>query len=309
MSQAKVEIVLRVYPAPDVNVVTLVREEASWALWRESIAPLFAPDAESVWPGLPGGAKTFTGLDGLRSALLDWTAPWATYRTEVEEAIDCGERVVLLAPSFGRLADGVETTAPAFVAIAFREGQIVPLELFLEREEALMALRQTAQLSTEMCVGAGRADCGGRSSRFLRMDNRGTMPGDRIELLRGVFAEWEKGNFRASAGLLSPDVVSIWGEPPGDDVVCHGRREVAERFGEFLANWSEFRVEAEEFIELDEDHVLVVARQFGRGKASGVVIDARVHIAWKFAGEKVVGTYWFFDRAKVLRVAGLSDAL
>ena len=116
---------LRVYPAPDVNVVTLVREEASWAPWRESIAPLFAPDAERVWPGLPGGAKTFTGLDGLRSALLDWTAPWATYRTEVEEAIDCGERVVLLAPSFGRLADsGAEIRLDGASAWRVRDGKI-----------------------------------------------------------------------------------------------------------------------------------------------------------------------------------------
>jgi len=105
VSEQNVEIVLRVYPAPDVDVVALVREEARWAPWRDSIAPFFAPDAESVWPGLPGGAKMFSGLDGMRSALLDWTAPWATYRTEVEEAIDCGERVVLLAPSFGRLAN------------------------------------------------------------------------------------------------------------------------------------------------------------------------------------------------------------
>jgi hypothetical protein len=39
----------------------------------------------------------------MRAGLLDWTAPWATYRTEVEEPIDCGERVVVSAPSFGCL--------------------------------------------------------------------------------------------------------------------------------------------------------------------------------------------------------------
>ena len=132
------------------------------------------------------------------------------------------------------------------------------------------------------------------------------MPSDRIAALREVFSEWEQGNFRATIGLLAPDVVSMWGEPPGDDVVCHGPEQVAERFGEFLANWSEFRAKAEEFIELDEDHVLVVARQSGTGKASGATIDARAHILFKFAGEQVVGTYWFFEREKVLRLAGLS---
>lgn len=130
---------------------------------------------------------------------------------------------------------------------------------------------------------------------------------DRIEVLRAIFSEWEKGNFRASAGVLAPDVVAIWGEPPGDDIVCHGPREAAERFGEFLANWSEFRVRAEELIPIGRDHVLAIARQFGKGKASGVEIDARVHIVWRFKGRQVAGTYWFFDREKALRAAGLDD--
>jgi len=99
----------------------------------------------------------------------------------------------------------------------------------------------------------------------------------------------------------------MWEEPPGGDVVCHGRRQMAERFGEFLATWSEFRIEAEEFIQLDDDHVLVVARQHGKGARGGVATEARVYIVWKFAGEKVVGTYCFFDRAKALRLAGLGQ--
>jgi ketosteroid isomerase-like protein len=95
--------VLRAYPAANVNVATLAREDDRWALWHDAIAPLFAPDTESVWPGLPGGAKTFTGLDGIRAAFgLDCSV--GDYRTEVERAVDCGERVVLLALSFGRLA-------------------------------------------------------------------------------------------------------------------------------------------------------------------------------------------------------------
>jgi ketosteroid isomerase-like protein len=132
------------------------------------------------------------------------------------------------------------------------------------------------------------------------------MPEDRIKLLQGVFSEWAKGNFRASAGLLAPEVLAIWGEPPGDDVVCHGPGQVAERFGEFLATWSEFRVEAEEFVGLDPDHILVVARQTGKGQVSGVQTEMRVHIVWKFADDQVVRTYWFIDRAKALRLAGFA---
>ncbi len=95
MSHENVELVLQAYPAPDVNVAALARDDHDWAAWLDAIARCFAPDVESIWPGLPGGPRTFTGFDGMRAALLDWTAPWATYRTEVDETIDCGERVVL----------------------------------------------------------------------------------------------------------------------------------------------------------------------------------------------------------------------
>ena len=130
--------------------------------------------------------------------------------------------------------------------------------------------------------------------------------GGQIEVLRAVFSEWEKGNFRASGAILSPDVVSMWFEPPHGDVVCEGPQEIAKRFGEFLRTWSDFRVEAEEFLRLDDDHVMVVARQRGRGAHSGLETDMRVYIVWEFAGEKVVGTFWFADRGKALRLAGLS---
>jgi hypothetical protein len=69
----------------------------------EAVAPFVHAGAETARPGLPGG-KTYTGLDGFRESWLDWLAPWAEYRTEVKEAIDCGERVLLLQSSAGRTA-------------------------------------------------------------------------------------------------------------------------------------------------------------------------------------------------------------
>jgi hypothetical protein len=103
MSHENVELVLRAYPAPDVNVAALVRDKHGWAAWLCEIAPFFVPDVESIWPHFPGGARTFTGVEGMRAALLKWTARWATYRSEVDEVIDCGGQVILIAPSFGRL--------------------------------------------------------------------------------------------------------------------------------------------------------------------------------------------------------------
>jgi hypothetical protein len=57
---------------------------------------------------------TFTlgwGIDGLSEAWLDWLSPRETYRTEMEEARDLGERVLLLVRDFGRREGSTQEVA------------------------------------------------------------------------------------------------------------------------------------------------------------------------------------------------------
>ena len=58
------------------------------------------PDCEFAFPGLLGGGKTYTGLEGGRAAWVNWLTAWTSYRVEVSEAIDCGERVLVLYDAF-----------------------------------------------------------------------------------------------------------------------------------------------------------------------------------------------------------------
>ena len=48
MSQENVELVLGVFPAPDVDVVPLYRDETSWAEQAEALAPFIHADFECV---------------------------------------------------------------------------------------------------------------------------------------------------------------------------------------------------------------------------------------------------------------------
>jgi hypothetical protein len=103
MSQENVELVMALQRAPDDDFVQLIRDDERWAQLVEDVGPFVQAEAETARPGSPGG-KTYIGLDGFRESWLDWLAPYAEYRTEVEEAIDCGDRVLLLQSSSGRLA-------------------------------------------------------------------------------------------------------------------------------------------------------------------------------------------------------------
>jgi ketosteroid isomerase-like protein len=149
MSQENVELVMGLQRAPDDDFVQLIRDDEMWAQFAATIAPFVHTGAETTRPGLPGG-KTYRGFDGFRESWLDWLAPYAEYRTEVEEAIDCGERVLLLQSSSGRLEGSTKEVklAPA-VVYTVRDGKIVRFEPYADRAEALEAVGLRAHSARE----------------------------------------------------------------------------------------------------------------------------------------------------------------
>ncbi len=83
---------------------------------------------------LLGGERTYTGFEGLRESWLDWLAPWATYRAETEEAIDCGDRVLLLVRDFGRREAGSPEVKSDNAAIwTIRDGKVARAEFYADR--------------------------------------------------------------------------------------------------------------------------------------------------------------------------------
>ena len=116
------------------------RDDARWAARAEAGARFYHPDIEYSRPGLPGG-KTYIGLDGFRESWLDWLTPWATYRIEVEKAIDLGDQVLLLHRSFGRLEGSTQEVEFRGANLwTIRDGRIARLETYTTHAEALKAV-------------------------------------------------------------------------------------------------------------------------------------------------------------------------
>ena len=63
---------------------------------------------------------------------------------------------------------------------------------------------------------------------------------------------------------------------------------------DFLSQWDEFTVSAEEFVDGGET-VLVTERQTGTGRESGAVTEIA---AWSFRDGEVVRVRWLTDRAE-----------
>ena len=71
MSQENVEIVMGPLPAPEVDFVSLFRDDRTAARSAEAIAHQLDEEFEVAIRGMPDGEKTYAGLDGLRSS--GWT--------------------------------------------------------------------------------------------------------------------------------------------------------------------------------------------------------------------------------------------
>ncbi|HEY2181312.1 MAG TPA: nuclear transport factor 2 family protein [Solirubrobacteraceae bacterium] len=142
MSQENVEMVRGLLPAPDVDIAQLFRDDMLWAALVAAVAPALRSDFECFNRGLPGGeGRTYKGLDGLRVLWLDWLAPWATYRTEIEDAIDLGEHVLVPVRDFARPQESAQEVAFGGAAVwTVRDGKIAQIGFYTSRHEALKAV-------------------------------------------------------------------------------------------------------------------------------------------------------------------------
>ena len=85
-----------------------------------------------------------------------------------------------------------------------------------------------------------------------------------------------------------------------------GREAVIEASRHYWGTWDDYRVEAEELIEAGSS-VVVVGREIGRGKGSGVPIQRELAQLWTLHRGKLIRWDIFPDRATALKAAGLSD--
>ena len=140
MSRKNLKLIVSLQPAEDVDIVRLFRDGASVDALATTLAPILHSDFEAVVVGTLRGETTYRGFDGLREFWLDWLAPWESYRTQLEEAHDLGDRVLLLVRDFGRRAGSArEVVLNGAVVWTIRDGEITRAEFYADRSAALTA--------------------------------------------------------------------------------------------------------------------------------------------------------------------------
>lgn len=89
-----------------------------------------------------------------------------------------------------------------------------------------------------------------------------------LDLVRSIHADWQRGEW-SHAEWADPEIELVFSDAPGPGHWV-GREAVALGWREFLATWDGYRIEAEEYRELDKERVLALVTLFGRGRTSGL---------------------------------------
>jgi ketosteroid isomerase-like protein len=134
------------------------------------------------------------------------------------------------------------------------------------------------------------------------------MSQENLELVRSISAAHERGDY-GSAEWAHPDIeyVIVGGLTPGS---WKGRAAMARAAGDLFSTWDEHRSEVEDYRVLDGERVLVLCHTSGRGKASGVELDAaqrQVAALYQVRDGKVIRHVVYLDRADAFAELGLEE--
>jgi ketosteroid isomerase-like protein len=129
------------------------------------------------------------------------------------------------------------------------------------------------------------------------------MSQENVELARLGYEAVNRGDIDSLLDLCAPDVE--WQDPGAIDTsAVTGKDAVRAFFETVLEPWAELRREPEEIIDLGENRVLVLFHMTGRGKGSGIEVDARAADLLTIREGRLVRWMSYPDRTQALEAAG-----
>ena len=142
------------------------------------------------------------------------------------------------------------------------------------------------------------------------------MASENVELVRSIYAAWERGDYFSSTEWADPELELVI--PEGAVGLTEGQQRrsakglaaVGEAWADFLRSWEDWRVVVEEYRELDDERVLVLLHNSGRGRRSGVEaaqITAKVANVLRIRDGKVIELVLYADRERAFADLGLKE--
>ena len=133
------------------------------------------------------------------------------------------------------------------------------------------------------------------------------MSRENVEILRRGYEALAAG--RLEFDTIHPEVE--WRGPaefPDLAEPHYGHEGVKQYMAKLGEMFDDYRMVAEEFIDVSADQVLVISREGGRGKSSGAEVETHptAHL-WTFRDGKAVRMQSYWERSDALEAVGLGE--
>jgi len=123
------------------------------------------------------------------------------------------------------------------------------------------------------------------------------MSQENVEIVRTFLrAEVEEALAHADPGI-------VWN--PIEELPTQGHDAVRASLARWKAEWEDYRLVPEELVDMG-DHVVVTVRLGGRGRGSGVEIDARFYDVYALRDGKIVRMDQFAERSEALEAVQIA---
>ena len=241
----------------------------------DAVAEYWHPDID--WRAAVGAADdvgVMRGTDALRSYYQDWIDTFDELHAEVEMVIfESPERCAAIVRNWGR-PRGTDAVVRGryFVVCTVRDGRIASGREYLTQEEALDAAMS-----------------------------------ENSKVVQAVGAAYFRGDQRAMLELVDPDVVVTQFPDQPDARPYHGHEGMLRAISSWLETWDDYSIEARDSKEFG-DNVFVALHQRGRGKASGVELEADVFFVYTVRDGKIVRWQMFPSEKDALEAARVSSS-
>ena len=133
------------------------------------------------------------------------------------------------------------------------------------------------------------------------------MSQENVEIVRRGYEAFASG--RIDFGSLDPEIE--WHGPrefPDLAEPLSGHEAVARYWAKLNEVFNDYRMVAEEFIDAGGDQVLVLSREGGQGKGSGIEVQTNLtaHV-WTLRNGKAIRMQSYWERADGFKAVGLSE--
>lgn len=127
-----------------------------------------------------------------------------------------------------------------------------------------------------------------------------------VKLVRRSWEAFVRADFDAALEPLAPDVEFDLTSHPGGEVL-RGHDGVREGMRRWVVAWESYAMELDDFIDAG-DRVLILFRERGRGRQSGIETEAKLGAVWTVRHGQVSRMQPFRSRSEAYKAAGISPA-